>query len=147
MRRAPPAPIGSGNSASILPGCPFSLTSLFNGLSPLLKIIAAVQQFIQETETVMAAVGRLTSQNRTGASSSAPDNGAPPTFTGRVLEVFKMAGRPLRQKEATEQYRQLGWPEHDAKDLYGKISGAIAYLHKKKATLEKNTDGTYKLKP
>ncbi|SRR5258708_22375653 len=72
---------------------------------------------------------------------------APATWGERVIEIFRQADKkPLMQKDAAERYSKTGWPgPSDPAELYRAISGAIAYLHKKKGVLEK-TDSGYRLK-
>ena len=70
----------------------------------------------------------------------------PESMTDRVLEIFQKAGKPLTPKDAVALYLETGWPKEDnARKMYSKIMGGIAYLTNRKHTLER-TDTGYKIK-
>jgi hypothetical protein len=108
--------------------------------------LAALGQFLVITENTFAAVNRITGRTNEVPSTATVPGNVPASWNERVVEIFKMAGKPIRQKDAVERYRELGWPRSDSKDLYGKISGSFAYLFHKKGRLDRNEDGTYTLK-
>jgi|ERR1051326_977045 hypothetical protein len=72
---------------------------------------------------------------------------APTTWGERVIELLRQAeNRPIMQKQVMELYEKTGWPmPTEDGHLYRAISGAIAYLHKKKGVLVKTEEG-YRLK-
>jgi len=102
-----------------------------------------IMQFLDSAHATIKAVKILKGAPPAGEMRSG--NGIPGTFAEKVIQVFQRAGKPLMQKHAMALYREMGWPGPPDKELYRAISGAIAYLHKRKGVLVK-TEAGYKLK-
>lgn len=114
------------------------LDELRQGLTELSVFLAFADEAISKVNSLKG------SDDGAGAFQLA---GPPATWGERVIEIFRQAeNKPLMQKEAMKRYERTGWPKPtDPAAFYRAISGAFAYLHKKKGVLEK-TDAGYRLK-
>jgi|SRR6266567_8934570 len=115
--------------------CKRKVQELSEGLSQIMQFLDLAHSTIK---TVNILKGASPVETRSG-------NGIPGTFAERVIQVFQRSGKPLMQKHAMAVYKEMGWPGPPDKELYRAISGAIAYLHKRKGVLVK-TEAGYKLK-
>ena len=114
-------------------------------LAELSDSIAELNAFITFADDAISKVNTL---KGSAAGTSTPQATRPPaTWAERVIELFKQTeNKPLKQKQIVELYKITGWPgPTDASELYRAISGAVAYLFKRKGVLEK-TDNGYRLK-
>jgi len=114
-------------------------------LAELNSSIVDLNAFLEFADDAISKVNTLKGSSA-GASSTQATH-APTTWGERVIELFNQSeNKPIMQKEMMEMYERTGWPRPpDRGDLYRAISGAIAYLFKKKGILEK-TDKGYQLK-
>src|SRR5437667_12445086 len=114
-------------------------------LSELKDSISDLDAFLTFADDAISKVNTLKGPSPDGSEPFSIV--VPPTWGERVIEIFKQAGsRSLMQKQTMEMYVETGWPAPaDRADLYRAISGAIAYLHKKKGVLVKTDEG-YRLK-
>jgi hypothetical protein len=114
-------------------------------LAELNSSIADLNAFLVFADDAISKVNTL----KGSADGASTPQGSPPptTWAERVIELFKQSeNKPIMQKQMMELYERTGWPTPpDQGDLYRAISGAIAYLFKKKGVLEK-TDKGYRLK-
>jgi hypothetical protein len=113
-------------------------------------MLAEVKSAISELDAFLTFADEAISKVNTLKGSSeiaiTPQTTRPPATWGeRVIEVFKQSeNRPMMQKQVMEMYERTGWPiPPEQGGLYRAISGAIAYLFKKKGVLEKTSDGYY----
>jgi hypothetical protein len=116
-----------------------------NALAEVKSAIAELDAFLTFADDAISKVNTL--KGSSGGASVAQATRAPATWGERVIELFKQSeNKPIMQKQVMELYQQTGWPmPADQADLYRAISGAIAYLFKKKGVLEKTPEG-YRLK-
>jgi len=114
-------------------------------LAELSDSIADLNAFLTFADDAISKVNTLKGYSGgTGVVQATP---APATWGERVIELFRQSeNRPIMQKQVMELYQRTGWPiPSEPGGLYRAISGAIAYLYKKKEVLEK-TDNGYRLK-
>ncbi len=120
-----------------------------SALKTLRELASSVESFVVSMEDRIDAVAALKGDNNQPdlpLHLNANDfKKAPESWNDRVMEVFRIANRPLTQKEAVNLYESLNWPKNFAHSLYQTMSGSIAYLHRKKGVLER-TDQGYKIR-
>ena len=102
--------------------------------------IAALDEFIGKLERTISAIDTLRGNNQETVEMSR-GNGIPDTWQERVIRIFEDSQKPLMQRDVVRIYQDRGWPPPEKGKLYTVISGAIAYLHKKKDILKKSDDG------
>jgi hypothetical protein len=114
-------------------------------LAELNNSIADLNAFLVFADDAISKVNTL--KGSASGESIPQTTRAPATWGERVIEIFKQAeNTPIMQKRVMEMYEKTGWPAPaDRSELYRAISGAIAYLHKKKGVLVKTEEG-YRLK-
>jgi hypothetical protein len=116
-------------------------------LSELRNSIAELDAFMTFADDAISKVNTLKGSGKDAVAHQAAPSPAPATWGERVIEIFNQSqNKPIMQKQVMELYQQTGWPmPPEPSDLYRAISGAIAYLFKKKGVLEKTDEG-YRLK-
>lgn len=116
-------------------------------LSELRNSIAELDTFMTFADDAISKVNTLKGADNDVVVPQAAALPAPSTWGERVIEIFKQSeNKPIMQKQVMELYQRTGWPiPSEPGGLYRAISGAIAYLYKKKEVLEK-TDNGYRLK-
>ena len=114
-------------------------------LTELKDSITELNAFLEFADDAISKVNTLKGSSADASTMQATR--APATWGERMIELFKESeNKPIMQKQMMEMYERTGWPmPSDRGDLYRAISGAIAYLFKKKGVLEK-TDKGYRLK-
>lgn len=111
-------------------------------LEELDRLTAEVRQFLDMADNTISAVNMLKGEGVGTRTQTHSNVVAPTSWADRVLEVFKQAVEPMKQKEAALKYAQTGWPRPEGdRELYTAISGAIAYLFNKKQLLVKTERG------
>lgn len=107
--------------------------------------IADLEAFLTFADDAISKVNTL--KGYANGASVSQTSKAPATWGERVIEIFKQAeNKPIMQRQVVDMYGRTGWPmPADPGQLYRALSGAIAYLHKKKGVLIKTADG-YQLK-
>ena len=116
-------------------------------LDEIESAVSDLRHFMDKAYNAIAAVDMLKGGHITVVQKlELEKNGATSSWADRVLDVFRMVGKPMMQKEAMKQYERTGLPApEDRKELYRQISGAVAYLANRKGLLVKTPEG-YKLK-
>src|SRR5258708_34952637 len=107
-------------------------------LAELKNSIVDLDAFLTFADDAISKVNTL--KGSTNGANAQPATHAPATWGERVIEIFKQTGnKPLMQKQAVDRYLEIGWPVNgDTADLYRNLSGAIAYLPKKKGGLARS---------
>ena len=110
--------------------------------------LVELRQFLDFAHSSISAVNLLKG-DQDAVNKPEPQvksNGAGQSWADRVMQVFTAYKKPMFQKEAMTHFDTLGLPRPaDDKAFYRGISGAIAYLTKRKGLLVKTEDG-YTLK-
>ena len=104
-----------------------------NSLPEAIQAILAGADYL---ERLMGKSGQE-APGRNGAAS------APHGMAAQVTEILKQSGRPMMPKEIAARHQQLGWPAPDGGwgKLYESVTGAIAYLGRKKKMVARVPDG------
>jgi hypothetical protein len=116
-------------------------------LTELQSALSELGAFLKMADEAISKVNSLKGTVNAGPAEPKRAAHPPATWAERVLEILKAAnGIALTQKQMVDVYPDMGWPTpSERQDLYRAVSGAVAYLHKKKGILVK-TEAGYQLK-
>jgi hypothetical protein len=120
-----------------------NFAELEKAVSEIEEVLPAIRQFIQHVRGAADSFAAWTGASTSPLPATKQDQhlnvaAAGDTLTDKVFEIVKLAGGPITAAGATNEY-STKWPSTDPRNkIYGKVSGALAYLHKKKSLLEKD---------